>query len=1198
MLQQYKNKDKFIIGPNTGNRFTAAVDSLLTKTVQLAQFREPFVELHVYSGDTWISGNHTVPVFQPNEYKQKFQTSNYQHQFNGIPVTINLFEQFKSLKIINGNFRFAVNFFKNVIGSYEEQYLYVDEISPDRTELRLKLITNTNTTGQNQFIDYAELNKKSPQTYRKNYTQYLLNFSRNKTIAYVNSVIVGDFLYIKLLDRLPEDLDVKFKCWVVEEIRPTHIDYITLYDQQRKFLGRRLKNANWDVQVDGLNSSFDSGVKNWNTLLGSSTSISQQIVDSYFSGSLSGAQLNIDYRDFNNFIFYSSAEQRLKNFKDKLETIDYYNSQITTLQSISGSDASLNIQDYQKSLTGIISGFDSFEKYLYYDSASLLTNNSIPAVNPNVANLTGSYVFPIPKTNTTKPYINYAVTSSTFISWYDNLITSASLYDSLNMNRLIQSLPEVSRIVDTEGQLTVFVDMLGHHYDILHSYIKQASEIYKREENPKVGVPNELLLHVAKQFGWNLQDGNQYQELWQYALGTDELGIPLTGSNTVGDPSVAGQEMTHHVWRRIVNNLPYILKSKGTKRSIQALLACYGIPESMISINEYGGPRVERIPVYEKLNFDYSLDLINNAAGTVTINYTQPIGAYEMRFRTDNVETNPTLPTIMNLVTIGANVVTLNYTSGNRGTVNINGVPSATIELFDGNWLSMVLQKNGSNLDLLVKKSKYGKIIASVSASSAASFAGTGTITLGGTTGGSRLKGQLQEVRLWTGSLSISAFENHTKAPAAYDADTSTYDELVFRLPLTQKINHSLTGSLNGVEPLPSNISASFSSWTNAEPYDSIEEMYYFDGVSLAAGTNDDNKVRIEANDLLDNTLYVNKRAEVSEYDQAPLDSHRLGVYFSPQTMINDDIIAHLGYTELDSYIGDPGDAEDNDYPLLKRVAQNYWRKYVDKNDMNSFIRIFTMFDLSFFQQLQQILPARAEKLTGVLIQPNLLERNKQHILPDIAREYQDLYYELNTIAQTITADTLDISASISYQSDTMCTGSFESEYSGSLSIDIISTNNAPLISQISGSVGSYIDVIAETTDSLFFYITGSSTSRYESFKYSYDYLYKSGSTYITGSSPYWKNEPISYAITSSIVSEFLTKVETFISGGKRYETTSSSTVSDFKPAGLANLFYNGCKMSSPGFNMPSPDTYQGKPVVEIIDVNPNQIVFNNTTNL
>lgn len=1150
MLLQYKNKDKFAIGPNTANRFTPAVDDLLTKKVDLAQFNESFVELHIYSGDTWISGNHVVPVIRPDKYNVKYQTNNNQNEFNGIPITIDIFKEFNQLKLVNGNFRFAVNFFKDLIGSYQNQYLYVDEISPDRTELRLKLITNVDSKGLEQFTSYTELNKSNPQTFRKEYTQYLLNFSRNKTVAYVNSVVIGDFLYVKLLDRLPDDIDIKFKCWVVEETRPTYVDYITLYDTSKKFSGRRLKNANFEVQVDGLNSSFETGVKNWNTLLGSSTSVSQRIVDNYFSGSLSNDQLNLDYRDFNNFIFYSSAEQRLVNFKNKLESVEYYNSQINFLQTVSGSTAITNIEDYQKSLTDVIGSFDSFEKYLYYESSSVLTSNSIPSINPTVSSLTGSYVFPAPKSNSTKPYINYATTSSNFKSWYDSLIETASLYDTLNLNRLYNILPEVSRIVDTDGQLELFVDMLGHHYDILYTHVKQVSEIYKREENPKLGVPNELLPHIAKQFGWKLQDGNQYQELWQYTLGTDESGTPLTGSNTVGDPSVAGKEMTYHTWRRIVNNLPYILKSKGTKRSIQALLACYGIPESMISINEYGGPRLNRIPVYEKLNFDYSLDLINNSAGTVTINYNKPIGAFEMRFRTDNVETNPLLPSIMNLATIGSNVITLNFTGGNKGTVNINGSASGPIELFDGNWLNLVLQKNGSNLDLLVKKSKYGKIIATVSASAAASFSSTGTITLGGTTSGNRLKGQLQEVRLWTGSLSEAAFANHTKAPAAYDADTSTYDELVFRLPLTQKINHNLTSSLIGVEPLSSNISASFAGWSTAEPYDSIEEMYYFDGVSLAAGGYDDNKIRIESNDLLNNTLYVNKRAEVSEYDMAPLDSHRLGIYFSPQTMINDDIIAHLGYTELDSYIGDPGDTTSTDYPLLKQVARNYWRKYVDKNDMNSFIRIFTMFDLSFFQQLQQILPARAEKLTGILIQPNLLERNKQHILPTLTREYQDLYYELTSLPETISAETTYLSSSISINENNITLGDIQLEYSGRMD--------------------SNIDIFSETSDLLQIYLTGSNASRYESFKYSYNYLYKSGSTFTTGSSPIWKNEAFLSAITSS-------------------------TVTDFKPAGLANLFYNGCKMTSPGFNVPSLDTYQGKPVVEIIDVNANQIIYNNT---
>ena len=133
-------------------------------------------------------------------------------------------------------------------------------------------------------------------------------------------------------------------------------------------------------------------------------------------------------------------------------------------------------------------------------------------------------------------------------------------------------------------------------------------------------------------------------------------------------------------------------------------------------------------------------------------------------------------------------------------------------------------------------------------------------------------------------------------------------------------------------------------------------------------------------------TLDVKTRAERSQYDKAPLDSAKLGVYFSPQTMIDEDIIAHLGFTALDDYIGDPGPNEEKSYPRLIQRAQTYWKKYSDRNDINAYIEIFTLFDLSFFKQLEQLLPARANKLTGLLIQPNLLERSKATILPKIKR--------------------------------------------------------------------------------------------------------------------------------------------------------------------------------------------------------------------
>jgi hypothetical protein len=68
--------------------------------------------------------------------------------------------------------------------------------------------------------------------------------------------------------------------------------------------------------------------------------------------------------------------------------------------------------------------------------------------------------------------------------------------------------------------------------------------------------------------------------------------------------------------------------------------------------------------------------------------------------------------------------------------------------------------KNGTNLDLIAKKSKYGKIVATVSASATASLPYSGTLTLGSTsTGASRLVGQLQELRFWSSSLQDSYYK-------------------------------------------------------------------------------------------------------------------------------------------------------------------------------------------------------------------------------------------------------------------------------------------------------------------------------------------------------------------------------------------------------------------------------------------------------
>ena len=1187
MLTQYKNKDKLSkSGAGYLTRFEDSANKLLFPDVDTIKYTESSVEMHIYSNDTWLTGDHAVVLdhWTPNLINP---LTGKKYEFTGDPISYNLENVFNKLKLTAGKFRFVVNFFDNVIGSYDEQYLYVEEISPDRTEVKLHLTTTTSipVEAAKQYIEYTAIYDEDPQTDSVAfpfYSQYLLNFSRNKTFAYVNSVSIADTLYIKLLDPLPDDIKVNDKCWIVKELKLPYTDTVALTPIKTGKTFKTLSPANFEVSVGNLNISSGTDVKNWNDLLGSGLQTSQQIVDKYFAGSLEGVPLNIDFRDFNNFIFYSSAEERLHNFKYKLELLEYYNSQITMLGTVLGSTAESNVVDYNVLKTNLVSGFDSFEKYLYFESSSVLFSNDIPVINPTVSSLTGSYVFPVPKSNTVKPFDLYSVTSSIFTNWFGGLIESASVYDSLNINKLTNFLPPVIQYNENNDQVNTFVNMLGHHYDILYAYIKQASTIYKHEENPKTGMPDELLFSVAKQFGWNLEDGNQYQDLWQYVLGTDEAGTLLTGSNSVGDPSVDGSKMTRIVWRRIVNNLPLLLKSKGTKRSVQALLSCYGIPESLISINEYGGPSLNKVPVYEKYNFDYSLDLINNASGTVTIDYTKPIGGVELRFRLDDVITNPLMPSNMNLITISGSQVNvkLNFTKGTLGTATIYDHLGATattgeIELFDGNWLSMLINKNGSKLDLFINKAKYGKVVAAVSASITSTLPTNGSVKLGvPATGASRLYGQLQELRLWTGSLSLDAFANHTKAPSAYNGTVDSYDELVFRLPLTQKINHATTASLSGIQPVSNTITASFSSWSNNEPYDSIEETYYFDSVSIGMSTHNDNKIRIETSELDSNELQLLKRIERSEFDQAPLDSNKLGIFFSPQTMINDDIIAQLGYTELDSYIGDPSEFELDEYPDLKQRAQDYWKKYKQRNNINEYIKIFTLFDLSFFKQLDQLLPARADKMTGLLIQPNLLERNKQSVLRTIKRDYLDLSFDISCSSTIVKADYIIQSSSIKLNEDI-------------ISSNVIGIGLENNISMTANKIFGNID------SNLVFYVTASNSKKYDGTVYKQKYIIWSGSVFITGSGPYGMQEGLWDTIYGSVANETLKKIETFMSGGIQYKISSSATVTGLQPTGYLNSKYNGSKLTSAGFNIDSPDTYLGKPVVEIIEVNPNLININ-----
>ena len=623
-LKQYKNSADIISSKASieGFRWSPEDYSLLI-TQKSNAYEDPAdqtidyaVEMHVYTpnGD-WLAGDHRIESAKIPEIVAR-------RQF----LQLDLQKELEEVGIERGSYKVVFNFIKNLLGNTENRSIFIKEISPNRKEVWLTLADALSTEivpdddirvtlgrQYNQFKRYT--NAK----YNKGCNNLVLNLGSNNIFKVVNARIggvtsneeigesrlgKGQNIYLKLYDALPTDIVEKQRAWIAQEDKRPYIENVNVYPEVEKEKFNLIQGPNFEIDHDYAMKT-ETDFQSWNELLDTTTGTTQQIVDRYFSGSLSGINLNVDYSKFDNFVKYSSAEERLKNFRYKIQLVEYYDEQLGILSVAEGSDSGSlkgNEAINTKRKNEVIGGFDAFERWAYNEpTASLFTHG-----------VTGSTLYaedyaisPYPKYLQDGNYIVHHSTSSYGKAWLDGFISSGSLYDLENEDSLINTIPESIQRDENNDQYVLFVNMIGHHYDILYSYISELTQLHRTEEHPKLGVPGELLYDVAKSMGWQLANGNQAEALWNYKLGKTVSGS-LQSSGSMSSKS--SEDISHEIWRRIVNNLPYILKTKGTKRSVHALMNTYGIPKTLLSIREYGGPKAEeQVPDLIEDRFSYAL---------------------------------------------------------------------------------------------------------------------------------------------------------------------------------------------------------------------------------------------------------------------------------------------------------------------------------------------------------------------------------------------------------------------------------------------------------------------------------------------------------------------------------------------------------------------------------------------------------------
>tara|TARA_A100001015_G_scaffold122779_1_gene136103 strand:- start:1230 stop:5660 length:4431 start_codon:yes stop_codon:yes gene_type:complete len=390
---------------------------------------------------------------------------------------------------------------------------------------------------------------------------------------------------LKLYKPLDEDVQELDNVYIVKEVLPQITEVVDLYPYEQEEEQLNVLIPPESPPKDSPISNRQVPYQNYNNLITTDKKLQKNIIDRFISGS-EQVELNVDYSRYGEFVNFSSAQKRLENFKYKLQQIEGFTAQSSSNAALTNGAA--DALTFENSIRDTKNNFDGYEKYLYNVSSSYSTSSlgeTFDASWPKTG--VGTYA---------SPHVPITSSNAAFTSWYGSVETktgqiySASFYDLDNPNRLINLLPEHITTDRENKPFLDFMDMIGQQFDELWLYTKNLSSIVDRSNKLSEGMSKDLLFAVAKSLGWDTQDGKDLIELSRFGFGqklsgSGEYELYTSGSTNSPIESDISKEIT----KRLITSMPYILKTKGTKNSLKAIMNCYGIPSSILRVREYGG---------------------------------------------------------------------------------------------------------------------------------------------------------------------------------------------------------------------------------------------------------------------------------------------------------------------------------------------------------------------------------------------------------------------------------------------------------------------------------------------------------------------------------------------------------------------------------------------------------------------------------
>ena len=734
-----------------------------------------------------------------------------------------------------GDYNIFYNFYRVALES-DKYSFFIKDISPSRTEIRLSVNSVDDKKIELLFNEFKSLLDENNY-----FKDFYLNINDYYYIA-VNTQLDSSSspytILFKLYQPLPPEVELNDQTQVVFEVAETYgfninvpITPIT-FDEDIEYI----KGPNFNLSLnDHVNNSTYE--QDYNSLVTSQLTSSYNQLQNILNQK--GITIDTDYTDYSNFIYFSSAQQRLLNFIYKVGLIESYNNDINLLltinpPSLSTIAVSSSVQNLQDQITDLIKNFDGYENYLYYTS--------------------GAYAYP--KSNSTAPYTLQSTGSNEVLIWlgstvegsgvYGGRLLTASLYDGQNQNYLYNTVPKYLREDPINTGFELFISMIGQHFDNLYVYIDAITDRYDADNRVNYGIPKELVADALRSMGIKLYQNNfSSDDLYAAFLGINGSGsfLPPTGSEIITNYITASNEpiplnnLNLETYKRLYHNLPYLLKKKGTVEGLRVLISVFGIPDTILRISEFGGKDKDNTNDWDYFQNKFSYAFNRPSTSPPPIASLATSWSLNPSWGSDNntpesiflrIKNSGSLPSSSKYETIATTdnfiYLTLSYTgSGYLSSSYSGSIPSSSkeystltlwsseskitsvdIPFYDNNWWGICVDKEGNNFTLKAANKIYegndgfkiGFNVSSFSSSISGSnnWNSSSILYLPKPPISLNLNGNnydyytdyYQELRFYNITQSEEVFHDYVMNPYSIEGSTysSSMDNLVFRAPL------------------------------------------------------------------------------------------------------------------------------------------------------------------------------------------------------------------------------------------------------------------------------------------------------------------------------------------------------------------------------------------------------------------------------